>query len=64
METRIWKFEFEEAAYEKVDKELQWRILHERQEAFFCDGEYGAPEHLMLVSEVTFCYDCMHEPCV
>ena len=64
METRIWKFEFEEGSYRKVDEELKWRFLHERNEAFFCDGECGAPEHWMLVSEVTFCYDCMHEPCV
>jgi hypothetical protein len=64
METRIWKFEFEEAAYDKVDEELQWRLLHDKLKAFFCDGECGAPEHWMLVSEVTFCYDCMHDPCV
>jgi hypothetical protein len=64
MEKRIWKFEFEEAAYEKVDEELHWRCLHEMQEAFFCNGECGAPEHWMLASQVMFCHDCMHDPCM
>jgi hypothetical protein len=30
-----WKFEFKEGAYNKVNNELKWRFLHERQEAFF-----------------------------
>jgi hypothetical protein len=35
MEKQTWKFEFEEAAYDKVNEELKWRLLHERKEAFF-----------------------------